>query len=169
MMHASKRYLIVLFLLLIAPNLYAKDKYQETITIFKNAGESGQFFSKSYGYAVFPTIGKGGLGIGGAYGKGQVYEKNNFVGKAQMAQLTIGFQLGGQAYSQIIFLKDKSAFDEFANGNFEFGAEASAVAITAGASASATTVGSTAGASGNKENATTVGNFYKGMAVFTVV
>ena len=67
-----------------------------------------------------------------------------------MAQLTIGFQLGGQAYSQIIFLKDKRAFDEFTNGNFEFSAEASAIAITAGASASATTVGSSAGTSRNK-------------------
>lgn len=168
MKYIFKKSFIVLVLLLIVSTLHAKDNYQETISVFKNAGESGKFFSKSYGYAVFPTIGKGGLGIGGAYGKGRVYEKNNYVGKSQMAQLTIGFQLGGQAYSQIIFLKDKRAFDEFTNGNFEFSAEASAVAITAGASASATTVGSSAGASGNKENATTVGNFYKGMAVFTV-
>jgi lipid-binding SYLF domain-containing protein len=163
-----KTYFTFIFLLLAVTSLCAKDNYQETITVFKNAGESGKFFNNSYGYAVFPTIGKGGIGIGGAYGKGQVYEKNNYVGNSQMAQLTIGFQLGGQAYSQIVFLKDKRAFDEFTNGNFEFSAEASAVAITAGASASATTGGSSAGASGNKENATTVGNYYKGIAVFTV-
>ncbi len=136
-----KSFFILIFLLLASTNLYAKDKYKETITVFKNAGESGEFFNKSYGYAVFPTIGKGGIGIGGAYGKGQVYENNNHVGNSQMAQLTIGLQLGGQAYSQIIFLEDKRAFDEFTNGNFEFSAEASAVAITAGASASATTTG----------------------------
>ena len=159
---------IFIFLLLTVTNLCAKNNYQETMTVFKNAGESGKFFNNSYGYAVFPTIGKGGIGIGGAYGKGQVYENNNYVGNTEMAQLTIGFQLGGQAYSQIIFLKDKRAFDDFTNGNFEFSAEASAVAITAGVSASATTVGSSAGASGNKENATTVGDYYKGMVVFTV-
>ena len=163
-----KSHFIFLTLLLTVTTLYAKDNYQETISTFKNAGESGEFFKNSYGYAVFPTIGKGGIGIGGAYGKGRVYENNNYVGNTEMAQLTIGLQLGGQAYSQIVFLKDKRAFDEFTNGNFEFSAGASAVAITAGASASASTVGSSAGASGNKENATTVGNYYKGIAVFTV-
>lgn len=163
-----KTFLLLLILLFSTTFLFAKDNYQEAISVFKNAGESGVFFNNSYGYAVFPTIGKGGLGIGGAYGKGQVYKSSQHVGNTQMAQLTIGFQLGGQAYSQIIFLEDKHAFDEFTNGNFEFSAEASAVAITAGASASATTVGSSAGASGNMDNATTVGNYYKGMAVFTV-
>ena len=159
---------IFIFLLLAITNLCAKDSYKETITVFKNAGESGELFNNSCGYAVFPTIDKGGFGIGGAYGKGRVYKNNNYVGNTEMAQLTIGFQLGGQAYSQIVFLKDKRAFDDFTNGNFEFSAEASAVAITAGASASATTVGSSAGASRNKENATTIGDYYKGMAVFTV-
>ena len=163
-----KIYFILIFLLLTTTNLCANDKYQETIAVFKNAGESGQFFNNSYGYAVFPTIGKGGIGIGGAYGKGQVYENNNHAGNTDMAQLTIGFQLGGQAYSQIVFLEDKRAFDNFTNGNFEFSAGASAVAITAGASASTTTSGSSAGASGGNKNATTVGEYYKGMAVFTV-
>jgi len=145
------------------------DEYESTIEVFKNAGESGNFFAKSYGYAVFPTIGKGGIGIGGAYGTGRVYQHRNYVGDTSMAQVTLGFQLGGQAYSQIIFLQDKRAFDEFTGGNFEFGAEASAVAITAGASAHATTTGSSAGASGGKNDATTrAPGFYKGMAIFTV-
>ena len=144
------------------------DEYADTISIFRNAGESGDFFYNSYGYAVFPTIGKGGIGIGGAYGKGRVYTGGNYVGDTSMTQVSIGFQLGGQAYSQIIFFEDQRAFNEFTSGNFEFGAGASAVAITAGASAEATTAGSSAGASGGKNDATTVGSYHKGMAVFTV-
>jgi len=160
-----------LFILLIAVPFTSAwgDEYAETITVFKNAGESGSFFNKSYGYAIFPTIGKGGVGLGAAHGSGRVYEKGQYVGDTSMTQLSIGFQLGGQAYSQIIFFEDKRAFDEFTTGEFEFGAQASAVAITAGASASATTTGSSAGASGGKNDATTAGaGYYKGMAVFTV-
>ena len=85
-----------------------------------------------------------------------------------MTQVSIGFQLGGQAYSQMIFFEDKRAFDEFTSGNFEFGAQASAVAITAGAQAAATTTGSSAGASGGQKDAKAYGSYYKGMAVFTV-
>jgi lipid-binding SYLF domain-containing protein len=143
-------------------------KYAETIKIFEQAGESGSFFGNSYGYAVFPTIGKGGIGIGGAYGKGRVYAQGKYVGDTSMTQLSIGFQLGGQGFSQIVFFEDKRAFDEFTSGNFEFGAQVSAVAITAGASAGATTAGSSAGASGGKHDATTVGEYHKGMAIFTV-
>jgi lipid-binding SYLF domain-containing protein len=161
--------LTALLLLLIVPVSHAwADEYTDTIKVFRNAGESGNFFNNSYGYAVFPTIGKGGMVIGGAYGKGRVYTGGNHVGDTSMTQLTVGFQLGGEAYSQIIFFEDKRAFDEFTSGNFEFSATASAVAITAGASAAATTAGSSAGASGGKNDATTKGNYYKGMAVFTV-
>src|SRR5215471_718749 len=95
------------------------DDYQDTINIFKKSGESGTFFNKSYGYAVFPTIGKGGVGVGGAYGKGHVYEKGKYVGDTSLAQVTVGFQLGGQAYSEIIFFEDQRAFKEFTGGNFE--------------------------------------------------
>jgi len=147
------------------------DDYTDTIKVFKDAGESGTFFAKSYGYAVFPTIGKGGIGIGGAYGKGRVYAGGNYVGDTSVTQVSIGLQLGGQAYSQIIFFEDQRAFEEFTSGNFEFGAQASAVAITAGASAAATTTGTSAGASGGKHDATTTTagtEFHKGMAVFTV-
>ena len=144
------------------------DAYDETIEVFKNSGESGSFFANCYGYAVFPTIGKGGIGIGGARGKGRVYAQGEHVGDTSMTQLTVGFQLGGQAFSQIIFLEDDRAFEEFTSGNFEFGAQATAVAITAGASATASTTGTSAGASGGKNDATAVGAYYKGMAVFTV-
>lgn len=144
------------------------DEFDDTIVIFKEAGESASFFDNSYGFAVFPTIGKGGAGIGGARGKGRVYEQGTYIGDTTMTQLTIGFQLGGQVYSQIIFFKDQRALDEFTSGNFEFGAQATAVAITAGASAAATTTGSSAGISGGKRDAATAGEYHKGMAVFTV-
>jgi lipid-binding SYLF domain-containing protein len=165
----------LLFLLLAFPftGAWADDKdaeakYAETIKVFKEAGESGNFFGNSYGYAVFPTIGKGGFGVGGAYGQGRVYAQGEYVGDTSMTQLSVGFQLGAQGFSQIIFFEDKRAFDEFTSGEFEFGAQASAVAITAGASAGATTAGASAGVSGGKHDATTVGKYHKGMAVFTV-
>jgi lipid-binding SYLF domain-containing protein len=144
------------------------DEYQDTINVFKKSGESGTFFGKSYGYAVFPTIGKGGAGIGGAIGKGRVYEKGKYVGNTSLLQLTVGLQLGGQAYSEIIFFEDQRALKEFTNGNFEFGADAQATAITASASAKASSTGASAGASATKNAATTVGGYRKGMATFTV-
>jgi lipid-binding SYLF domain-containing protein len=145
------------------------DSYTDTETLFKNAGESAAFFKNCYGYAVFPTIGKGGLVVGGAHGSGHVYVHDKYVGDTSMTQVTVGFQAGGQAYSQIIFFEDQRAFDEFTNGNFEFGADASAVAITAAAGASTGTTGSSAGASSGKKDATTEGKYHKGMAVFTIV
>ena len=144
------------------------DEYQDTINVFKKAGESGTYFGKSYGYAVFPTIGKGGVGVGGAYGKGRVYAKGKYVGDTSMAQVTVGLQLGGQAYSEIIFFEDERAFKEFTGGNFEFGADASAIAITASANAKASSTGASAGASATKNKAATAGGYHKGMATFTV-
>jgi lipid-binding SYLF domain-containing protein len=85
-----------------------------------------------------------------------------------MTQITVGAQLGGQAYSQMIFFQDKRAFDTFTGGNFEFGAQATAVAITAGASAQAGTTGAAAGASGTQSHAKNVASYSNGMAVFTV-
>jgi lipid-binding SYLF domain-containing protein len=145
------------------------DDNSETIELFKNAGQSAAFFTNSYGYAVFPTIGKGGLVVGGAYGTGRVYEHGKYVGETSMTQVSVGFQAGGQAYSQIIFFQDKRAFDEFTAGNFQFDANASAVAITAAATGKAGTTGASATASGGKKDATTAGTYYKGMAVFTIV
>ena len=144
------------------------DSYQDTINVFKNAVDSNRYFKTAYGYAVFPTIGKGGVGIGGAYGNGRVYEKGKYIGDTSMTQLTVGFQLGGQAYSEMIFFENQRAFKDFTSGNFEFGAEASAVAITAAAGAKANTTGSSAGASVTKDAARVVGAYNKGMATFTV-
>ncbi|MGQ0579051.1 MAG: YSC84-related protein, partial [Betaproteobacteria bacterium] len=158
---------VLMFLISLSASAWAND-YTDTIEIFKGAGASSTFFGKSYGYAVFPTIGKGGVGVGGAFGKGRVYKGGAYVGDTSMTQLTLGLQLGGQGYSQIIFLQDKRAFDEFTTGKFEFGAQATAVAITAGASAGASTAGTSAGASGGKHDAKTFGSYNKGMATFTV-
>jgi lipid-binding SYLF domain-containing protein len=145
------------------------DAYADTITLFKNAGDSAAFFSKSYAYAVFPTVGEAGFIVGGAHGKGRVYVHDKLVGDTTMSQLSAGFQAGGKAYSQIIFFEDKRALDEFESGSFEFAAGVSAVAVTAGASASAGTSGATSGASGGEKDAnTTSGGYQKGMAVFTV-
>jgi lipid-binding SYLF domain-containing protein len=159
---------LVLLLLALPFSSSWADDYQDTIKVFSNAGESGAFFKNAYGYAVFPTIGKGGMGIGGAHGTGRVYKQGKYVGDTSMTQLTIGLQLGGQAYSQIVFFQDERAYNEFTSGNFEFGVQATAVAITAGASASASTSGNSAGASGGKNDAKTVGKYSGGMAVFTV-
>jgi len=143
--------------------------YTDTITLFKNAGESSAYFKNCYGYAVFPTIGKGGFVVGGAHGTGRVYVHGRYMGDTTMNQISVGFQAGGQAYSQIIFFEDQRAFDEFTNGNFEFSGDVGAVAITAAAGASAGTTGTNAGASGGKKDATTTGEYHKGMAVFTIV
>ena len=163
-----RRLLVILALTSLAPLVARADDYQKTIEVFRKAGESAAFFDSAHGYAVFPTIGKGGIGIGGAYGKGRVYEKGSYIGDCSMKQATVGFQLGGQSFSQIVFFQDPRALKEFTSGRFEFGAEASAVAITAGAGAKAGTAGASAGASAGKNDARVVGNYHKGMAIFTV-
>jgi lipid-binding SYLF domain-containing protein len=160
---------LVVCLLLLGCAVCAADDYSDTVALFKNAGESADFFRSCYGYAVFPTIGKGGLVVGAAHGNGHVYERSKYVGDVSMTQVSVGLQAGGQAYSQIVFFEDERAFKEFTAGNFEFGADVAAVAITAAASASAGTAGTSAGASGGEKDATTVGRYYKGVAVFTIV
>jgi lipid-binding SYLF domain-containing protein len=121
------------FALLLGTSSVYANKYDQTIELFKHAGESAVFFKNCYAYAVFPTIGAGGLVVGGARGKGHVYVHDRLVGDAIMTQLSIGFQAGGQAYSEIVFFQDKRDLDEFESGKFEFTAGASAVAITASA------------------------------------
>lgn len=160
----------VLLILSLFGQMAWADSDADTVAAFRAAGESGTFFSNSYGYAVFPTIGKGGFGIGGAHGNGSVYAQGVKQGTSSMTQLTIGLQMGGQAFSQIIFFEDARAFQSFTSGNFEFSAQASAVAITAGASAEANTGGGAAtGISGGRNDASTSHMGYrKGMAIFTI-
>jgi len=144
------------------------DSYSDTVVLFKNANQSASFIKKSYGYAVFPTIGKAGLGVGGALGKGRVYAHGRLIGDVTMSQLSVGLQAGGQSYSQMIFFENKDALDKFTSGNFEFGANVGAIAITASASGSAGTTGTTGSASGTKNDATNAGEYHEGMVVFTI-
>jgi lipid-binding SYLF domain-containing protein len=96
-----------------------------------------RFFDTAAGYAVFPSVGKGAVGVGGAYGRGQLYEAGKLVGYCSLTQASIGFQLGGQKYTELIFFETKSAVDSFKIGNYDFSAQVSAVAIKSGVSASA--------------------------------
>lgn len=109
-----------------------------TIERFKAEDPSIEvIFDSAYAYVVFPAIAKGGAGIGGAHGHGQAYEQGDLVGYAEVSQGTIGFQLGGQTFSQIIFFNDKAAFDQLRDGSLAFAAQASAVAASRGAAAAA--------------------------------
>jgi lipid-binding SYLF domain-containing protein len=159
--------IVVMAALVLSIPAYA-DKYTDTMDVFKKSEVVQPFFKNAYGYAVFPTIGKGGIGIGGSYGTGQVYQGGKVTGEVSMIKGSIGFQFGGQAFSQMIFFEDKRAYDEFTSGNFEFDATASAVAITAGAQASAGTEGASAGASaGPATGKQAKTSYHKGMVVFT--
>ena len=171
MLKAIKAVCILIFVALPLQVSWADDySYEEAVEAFREATETTGYFDNSYGYAIFPTIGKAGIGIGGAHGKGQVYAQGQHVGNSTMTQLTLGLQLGGQAFSQIIFFENEDTLKDFTSGNFEFSAQATAVAITAGVSAEANTGGGTsAGASGGSHNASMVsGGYRKGMAIFTV-
>lgn len=101
----------------------------------KSDGLMQSLFDKSAGYVIFPNVGKGAIGVGGAAGNGILYENGKAVGHAKMKQVTVGFQFGGQAYREVIFFEDQAALDRFKTGNFELSAQASAVAVNKGASA----------------------------------
>lgn len=106
----------------------AKSEFIKADPLLKN------IFNKAYGYVLFPNIGKGGLGVGGATGNGAVYEGGRLVGMAKMTQLTLGFQAGGQAYREVIFFESKKDLDNFKENNLAFSAQASAIIATEGAS-----------------------------------
>ena len=114
---------------IIADSKTAKAEFIKSDALMKG------LFEKAPGYVIFPNVGKGGLGVGGAAGNGVVYEHNRMVGMAKLSQLSIGFQAGGQAYREVIFFESKKELDRFKESRFEFSAQASAVAVTAGASA----------------------------------
>jgi len=140
------------------------EKCQAAFNKFKALGNVPQLLAETYGYAVLPTIGKGGIGIGGAGGTGCVFSGGQHTGNVSMGQVTIGFQLGGQSYSQLILFKNKDTYNEFTQGKFEFGADATAVALTYGAQAGATTKGASASAGDTKGKAA----WKRGMAVYTI-
>ena len=114
----------------------ANFKTIEALKKFKSIRRLKPYFREAAGFAVFPNIAKAGLGIGGARGNGEVFEDGKVIGSTTVTQLSFGFQLGGQAFSQIIFFQNKRDIDRFTDGNFEFGASASAALITEGANAS---------------------------------
>lgn len=132
----------LVFVTLFATNAFAgwdPDSVNEAktaVAAFKKADPKlSRFFAKAYGYVIYPSIVKGAMGIGGAYGSGTVFQHGRIIGSSSLSQLSFGFQLGGQAYREIIFFKDKQAMARFKKGNFELGAQLSAVAATYGASA----------------------------------
>jgi len=139
-------------------------KCAATFDKFMGLGNVPDLVAESYGYAVLPTIGKAGVGIGGAAGTGCVYVAGEQTGDVSMAQVTIGWQLGGQSYSQLILFKNKDVYASFTRGQFEFGADATAVALTYGAQAGATTKGASASAGDTKGKAA----WKRGMAVYTL-
>jgi lipid-binding SYLF domain-containing protein len=114
---------------IIADSNLAKTEFIEKDALMKG------LFEKAYGYVIFPNVGKGGFGIGGAAGNGTVYEHNKIVGMAKLTQVSIGFQAGAQAYREVIFFESKKDLDRFKESRFEFSAQASAVAATEGAAA----------------------------------
>ena len=159
--------LIATVLMLVGTSTFAAATVQDcqnAMSKFKDLGNVSELLGQAYGYAVLPTIGKGGIGVGGAGGSGCVFAGGKHVGNVSMAQVTIGWQLGGQAYSQLVLFQNADTYKEFTQGNFEFGAEATAVALTYGAAAGA----STEGASVSAGDTAGKGAWKRGMAVFTL-
>jgi len=114
------------------------DRANDAVKEFKHADDGlAKWFEKAAGYAVFPNVGKGGIGIGGAHGAGVLFVKGQAVGKTDLKQITIGLQFGGQSFRELIFFEDDIALGNFQKGNFELSAQVSAVAVTLGASADA--------------------------------
>jgi len=113
---------------LISDSRYAKEEFIKKDPLMNN------LFANSAGYVIFPNVGKGGIGIGGAAGNGIVFQNGHPVGTAKMKQVNVGFQFGGQAYREVIFFENNAALDHFKQDNYELGAQASAVAVTKGAS-----------------------------------
>jgi len=132
---------ILIMLLLSAPTFAgwdpnAEKKAQETIAEFKKKNPNmAAYFSKARGYIVYPSVGKAGFGIGGARGSGVVYEAGKVVGTSTLTQVSFGFQLGGQIYSEVVFFEDKAAMKKFKKGEIELSAQASAIAVTSSISA----------------------------------
>ncbi|QBG37048.1 YSC84-related protein [Litorilituus sediminis] len=161
-----KKFIYLILSFIFTTTAYASD-VEHTINTFKKSPQVAKFFKNSYGYAVFPTIGKGGVGLGGAYGEGTVFKQGKKTGTSTMTQVSFGLQLGGQAFSEIIFFKDKATYYAFTKGNFEFSAQASAVAINVGANAQTSTTGTSAGASASSDKNKQKGFYQNGMATFT--
>jgi lipid-binding SYLF domain-containing protein len=166
----SSRLLPVIAVALVSlPIAQASEKaYADALADFRATTEVAAMMDESHAYALFPTVGKGGIGIGGAYGQGRVYRGGKHIADTSVTKVSFGLQLGGQAFSELILFRNADALDEFSSGKFAFGAEASAVALTAGASAGANSMGSSASASDSKPGGSAVGGWNGSMAVFVL-
>ena len=167
----KKNLLTLIGLLLLATltgaGLAVGDEYASAISVFQSSPEVQPFFKNCYAYALFPTVGKAAVVVGGAFGEGKVYRQGKVTGNAKLVHASFGLQLGGKAFSEIVFLQDKRAYDTFTSGEFEFGATMSATAVTAGAEAQAGTTGKTAGVTaGPKTGAQAKTEYHNGMATF---
>ena len=114
-----------------------KDSKEALRNMMEKTPKLKVFYNKAYGYVVFPKVTKAGIGIGGAAGRGAVFKNHQVVGSSNLKQASLGLQLGGQQYSEVIFFENKKSFDHFTNGRLKFDAQASAVALTEGASINA--------------------------------
>jgi lipid-binding SYLF domain-containing protein len=114
---------------IMADSKKAKTAFIQADALMKN------LFDRSYAYVIFPNVGKGAIGVGGAAGSGTVYEHGKSIGTAQMIQVSAGFQFGGQAYREVIFFENKDALDRFKDNKLEFTGQFSAIAVKEGASA----------------------------------
>ncbi len=167
-----KKTICTLVIALFTSGLFAGISMANGLDIYLNSPESSPLFKLAYGYAFFPNVGKGGFGIGASYGEGTVYRQGQKTGTVTLMKASIGLQAGGQAFSEIIFFQDKRAYDEFTNGQFEFDATASAVAIIASVQATSGTKGSSASSSAGPttgKQAKSEAKFQKGMRVFVHV
>lgn len=160
-------FLLSLLVVLTGAGLAVGDEYASAISGFKSSPEVQPFFKNCYAYAIYPTVGKAAVVVGGAFGEGKVYRQGKVTGTSKLVQASFGLQLGGKAFSEIIFLQDKRAYDTFTGGQFEFDASMSATAVTAGAEAKAGTAGKTAGATaGPKTGVQAKTEYRNGMAAF---
>jgi lipid-binding SYLF domain-containing protein len=100
----------------------------------------GEIVKRGYGYSMFPKVGKAGLGVGGAYGRGVVYEQGRHIGYSDLTQGSVGLQAGGQSFSELLVFENKSALDRFKEGKLDFAADASAVVLKSGVATNATFV-----------------------------
>jgi hypothetical protein len=138
------------------------------VELFRDIPQVAPYFDASYGYAVWPRIGRGGLGIGASRGRGQVYVNGQMTGFSTHTEVSIGLQAGGQTYRQIVFFQNREAYEKFTQDSFEFDASAQAVAVTASAEAGAGTTGARTSAGVGSPNAAVGGGYTNGMQIFTM-
>ena len=132
--------LTVMMLLFLSTGLQAQNKDAKIIKDAKNAKAKmiaedpglKTFFDNSAGYVIFPNVGKGGFIVGGASGNGVVYDDGTLIGMASLKKIDVGLQAGGQAISEVIFFETQQGLEDFKSENFEFTAQASAVAVKSG-------------------------------------